>query len=79
MTFGEFIESLTIFQAYFSNPRELPLGSEHDEIHVRNTDRPLSPEHAARLFALGWFQPYAKDDENGNQVYDPEEVWTRFV
>ena len=79
MNLKDFTDGLAILRTYFTNPDGYHLGAEHDEIFVHTTDAPLTAEDAAKLRALGWFQPEVEEPEEGEAEYDPEEGWCCFV
>jgi hypothetical protein len=77
MNLANFIAGLQLLSNHFEKRDGYHIGAEHDQFYVYQTDRPLSPEDVARLYALDWFQE--GKSEEGPASYDPGEGWTCFV
>ena len=83
MKLSNFIDGLNTLRPYYKDGDGHVLGAEHDEFHAYATERPLSPEDAKKMEALGWFQSSEdvtpKGDEWTAEDYDPEAGWKAFV
>lgn len=75
MKLNNFIEGLQILQPYYDKPDGYHIGAEHDEFYAYATDKPLTPEHVAKLRELGWFQAEVED----GAPYDPAESWSAYT
>jgi hypothetical protein len=71
MKLNDFIEGLTILQNYYTDPNGYHIGAEHDQFFMWATDRPLTEEHATRMFVLDWFQSDSEPEK-----YNPEDGWS---
>lgn len=79
MTTKDFIEGLTILRQHYKDADGYQLGAEHDIIYAYATDMPLTPEEVAMMFGFNWHQPNVDEDDEGKQIYNPEEDWGAFV
>ena len=74
MRLSKIIDGLTILRRHYTNPDGYHLSAEHDQIYLRSTDTPLTPEEAAEMFKLGWFQPDARE-----KSYQCDCGWSAFA
>ncbi len=79
MKLNDFVDGITILRLYFDDPDGYHVEAEHDVFYMHATDRPLTPEDSAKMFALGWFQPSAEEDEGEKSAYDPGEGWAAYT
>ena len=80
MNLKNLLAGITTLQPYYDNPDGYHLSAEHDQIWMRQTDKPLPPEVVQKMIDAKWFQEGAVyEDEFKAENYAPEESWTAYT
>lgn len=82
MKLNNFIQGLQTLQPYYKDQNGFHIGAEHDIFYAYATDTELSKEIVVKMCELGWFQPEAPTDEEGEfgpENYTPDEGWAAFT
>lgn len=75
MTIENLAEGIAILRKYYKDGNGYHVGAEHDQIFFCVTDAPMTPDDAASMSGLGFFQPDTPDEDG----YSPEDWWSAFT
>lgn len=70
MALSKFMEGLNTLRPYYDDPEGRHVGAANDLVFAWATDKRMSKDDAAKMFALGWFQSCGR-----GASYDPKDGW----
>ena len=73
---------MTTLLPYYTDSKGYHVSVAHEEMRMRATTRPLSPEDLDKMIALGWHQEYTGrnySEDFSSKDYRPDEQWFCYV